>query len=172
MWMWRSKKKIRRWFFWIFSDEEYESFVLTLINGYKYLNIIMCRLLLWLTKWGGRTSSLLSKPQQRRWLQEGWVPIIGRARESLESAKLVIVMIWRRTSVLFARKKDTERLIVQRSSQRSLNQRWTSHMRMVMILTIWLFTFYHPYWLLFRWIWVKFLYGCYLSRLSQTEVIC
>jgi len=37
-WMWRSKNRIRRWFYWILFLKEYETFTLTLINGRQILN--------------------------------------------------------------------------------------------------------------------------------------
>jgi len=69
---------------------------------------MMCRLLLWITRWGGRTMRLLSVAQQERcWLQEELVSIIEKARKMLISPRPIIVN-WKTTSVLSATKKILE----------------------------------------------------------------
>ena len=117
-------------------DEEYETFILILINDKSSLNYIDVSATLVNHKVRRKYkvssfSSIIAEALTAR----GIGPIVGRAREILVGPRLVIAN-WKRTSVISVRKKDIERLIVQGSKRRrDQNQKQTSHEQM-MILTL------------------------------------
>ena len=119
-------------------DEEYETFVLTLINDKASLsyNSVPVALVNHEVRRKDKEFSSNSTIAEAL-LQEEIVLIIRKEMEMLVSSSLVIAN-WERSSVLSAGKKDIKRLIIQDSRRRrNRNLRQTLHRQiMVLILTL------------------------------------
>jgi len=125
-------------------DDEYENFVLNLINSRQSLSYNEVSAALVNHELRKNDKKFFRSTSAEELIARGVGSNYKKGKRDFGNLKLVIVKIYRRINVLFA-KKDTERFIVQISRQRrNQSQRPMSQWRMVMIMTHLYFHFLSP----------------------------